>query len=155
MKVTVCSHHSKNMFLWHSLIQSPSLEVFPRIVKRWDSRLPPLWVDANLHPLRSCCSLLTTGGKDRGLNISLILVFTVLMGCLALASLLFLDRNSLAAAGRTMEEHVPQQLFSNTWTFTWRWYKKLCTPALGRTPLTSLLLEMQVERSPWDSSALF
>lgn len=39
------------------------------------------------------------GGKERGLNISFKLVFTVLMGCLAPASLLFLDRNSLAAAG--------------------------------------------------------
>lgn len=36
MKVTVCSHHSKNkFFIAHSLIQSPSLEVFPWIVKSW------------------------------------------------------------------------------------------------------------------------
>lgn len=62
-----------------------------------------------------CCE---NRGEDGGLNISLILVFTVLMGCLAPASLLFLDVNSLAAAGQT-EEHVPQQLFSNPETFTW------------------------------------
>lgn len=86
----------------------------------WGLQMPITVSGCKLVPLAQLLQSAENRGEEGSLNISLILVFTVLMGCLAPASLLFLDRNSLAAAGRTPEECVPQQLFSNPGTFTWR-----------------------------------
>lgn len=99
----------------YSLIQSPLLETFPWAVRSWGSGLASQWLEANLHPLHSCCSLLRAGWRKRGLNISLILVFTALMGLWAHASLPFLDSCRI----NIMQERVSLQLLSNPRTFTW------------------------------------
>lgn len=72
----------------------------------WGLQTPITVSGCKLVPLAQLLQSAEKRGEDGGLNVSLILVFIVLMGCLAPASLLFLDRNSLAAAGQT-EEHVP------------------------------------------------
>lgn len=51
MKVTVCSHHSKNKFLLHSLMQSLALEVFPWIAKSWGFEAPTTMSGCKLAPL--------------------------------------------------------------------------------------------------------
>lgn len=51
MKVTVCSHHSKNKFLLHSLMQSLALELFPWFVKSWGVEASSTMSECKLAPL--------------------------------------------------------------------------------------------------------
>ena len=68
MKVTVCSQHSKNKFLPRSLIQSPSLEVFPRIVKSWGPKAPTTVSGCKLAPLAQLLQSAENRGKRERLK---------------------------------------------------------------------------------------
>lgn len=61
-KVTVCSHHGKNQFLLHGLIESLSLAVFPWLVKSWGLEKPTIMSGCKCAPLAQ----LLVSAENRG-----------------------------------------------------------------------------------------